>query len=90
MCASDWQLLHLGESHGRARRSQALFARQLLCADDLTGELPGAAPAHGNEDGRPDPAQKVLQIANQEDFKRTLEFLEIIMAKSRIFMAKAL
>ena len=39
-------------------------------------------------DGRPDPAQKIKQAADVEDFRRTLEFLEMIIKESRRAMTE--
>lgn len=41
----------------------------------------------GAWDGRPDPAQKVQQPADPEDFKKTLRFVEYAMNQSRLFFA---
>jgi hypothetical protein len=38
-------------------------------------------------DGRPDPARKVRQPADPQDFERTLEFLKLIMKESELYMA---
>jgi predicted nucleotidyltransferase len=41
----------------------------------------------GSWDGRPDPAKKVRQPADPDDFKRTLEFVQYIVGESRNFFA---
>lgn len=42
----------------------------------------------GSWDGRPDPATKVRQPADPEDFERTLKFVQYIMDESRLFVAR--
>jgi hypothetical protein len=42
----------------------------------------------GSWDGRPDPAKKVREPANPEDFKRTLEFVQHVMDESRLLIAR--
>ena len=39
-------------------------------------------------DGRPDPASKVQQPADPQDFERTLKFVRLIMAESSSVMTR--
>jgi hypothetical protein len=41
----------------------------------------------GAWDGRPDPAQKVQQPADAEDFEKTMRFVEYVMNESRLYLS---
>jgi len=43
----------------------------------------------GSWDGRPNPAQKVRQPADPQDYAKTLKFVEYVMSESRSYVTRA-
>ncbi|HEY44766.1 MAG TPA: DUF4111 domain-containing protein [Anaerolineae bacterium] len=75
------RMLHdLHRGYPGSKREGAEWAKSVL--DPSWSEL-----IDGAWDGRPDPAQKVQQPANHEDFEKTLRFVEHIMNESRAYIS---
>lgn len=71
--------LHTG--YAGSKREGAEWAKSAL--DPAWSEL-----IDGTWDGRPNPAQKVRQPADPQDFKNTLKFVEYAMNESRRYIAR--